>query len=223
MAGYRLCIFDLDGTLLDTLEDLKDGVNAALSHFGFPERSLDEVRRFVGNGIRNLMIRAVPGGEEEPRFEDIFLWFKDYYTRHCMEKTREYEGISELFTALSEKDIAIAVLSNKNDEAVKELIAHYFPGRVRYALGHRKNSRIKPAPDAVFAIMEALDISPAETVYIGDSDVDIKTAENAGVDCISVDWGFRDRDFLIENGAKKIVSSCDELLSAIVNTGREAD
>lgn len=205
-------IFDLDGTLLDTLEDLADAVNYALRANHMPERTMDEVRRFVGNGVRLLMIRAVPGGEENPCFEDAFALFKSYYGAHCNDNTKPYDGVVGLLRVLKEKGYAVAIVSNKMDSAVKELSSLYFEGLVPVAIGEREGIRRKPAPDTVFAALRELGKTADTAVYVGDSDVDLTTAENAGMPCISVLWGFRDKDFLAEHGAKRFAATAAEVL-----------
>ena len=179
-------LFNLDGTLLDTLEDLKDGVNHALRTLGYPERSLEEVRRFVGNGARKLMELAVPDGADG---EEAFSVFKPYYDAHCQVKTKPYAGIPEALEDLKEK-YPIAIVSNKPDSAVKALCADYFPGI--YALGEAADCPRKPAPDMVFKAMEAIGVDAC--IYVGDSEVDVLTAKNARVPCLSVLWGFRHRE-----------------------------
>ena len=178
-------LFDLDGTLLDTLEDLKDGVNYALGTLGYPERTLEEVRRFVGNGARKLMELAVP---EDADGEEAFRVFKPYYDSHCQVKTKPYAGIPVALEHLKEK-YPIAIVSNKPDSAVKALCADYFPGI--YALGEAAGCPRKPAPDMVFKAMDAIGVDSC--IYVGDSEVDVLTAKNANVPCLSVLWGFRDR------------------------------
>lgn len=180
-------LFDLDGTLLDTLEDLRDAVNHTMRTLGYPERSLAEVRRFVGNGARRLIDQVVPEGADG---EKAFGVFKTYYDAHCCVKTRPYNGIPEALNAL--KDYPMAIVSNKPDSAVKALCADYFPGI--YALGEAEGCPRKPAPDMVFKAMEAIGVDSC--VYVGDSEVDVLTAKNAGVPCLSVLWGFRDREEL---------------------------
>lgn len=192
-------IFDLDGTLLDTLEDLKDSVNYALRRFGYPERSLQEVRRFVGNGVQVLIQRAVP---ENVDWIPVLEVFREYYQTHCRVKTAPYAGVAEAVAQLKNR-YPVAVVSNKPDSAVKALCQELFPGI--YALGERTDCPRKPAPDMVFKAMEAIG---AETcVYVGDSEVDVTTAKNAGVKCLSVLWGFRDREELLEAGAEYF---CDD-------------
>lgn len=210
---YKAVLFDLDGTLLDTLEDLWAAVNATLEAYKLPLRSLEEVRAFVGNGIKNLMQRAV-GREDFPDFDKLLEDFKSYYGAHCADRTKPYEGIIELLQALKARGMHTAVLSNKADFATKMLAEQYFADLLEEAAGENEAAGIrkKPAPDALFAMMERMGVSPAETVYVGDSEVDIQTARNAGVDCISVTWGLRSRKCLIENGAKVLLDTPMEIL-----------
>ena len=230
---YDTYIFDLDGTLLDTLSDLAAAVNYALRSHEMPEHSLDDVRRFVGNGVRKLMERAVPNGTENPDFEAAFATFRQYYMAHSLDTTRPYEGIPEALAALKARGCRLAVVSNKMMAATQELCQHFFPDTIEVAIGENEAAGIrkKPAPDTVFAALNALNAlgSPRSTlgyprsnlghprqssaVYVGDSDVDIETARHAGIPCISVLWGFRDRDFLIKHGAKTFISAPSELLS----------
>ena len=198
---YRAVIFDLDGTLLNTLDDLAASTNAALRQFGYPERTVEEVRRFVGNGVRLLMVRALPQGEATPRFEEILAYFRQHYAAHCREATAPYPGIPALLARLRERGVRVAVVSNKFDAAVKDLCHAYFGGEVEVAVGESPAVAKKPAPDAVLAAMRELGVSPADTVYVGDSEVDVETARRAGVPCISVLWGFRDRAELVAHGA----------------------
>lgn len=208
-------IFDLDGTLLDTLQDLADATNYALRKQGMPERTIEEVRQFVGNGVRLLMIRAIPGGEENPLFEETFALFKSYYGEHCNDHTRPYEGIMELLATLREKGYAVAIVSNKIDFAVKELSKLYFQGIVPVAIGEKEGIRRKPAPDTVFEALKELGRTKEEAVYVGDSDVDIETAQNAGMPCISVLWGFRDKAFLEAHGASHYAEKAEEILKYV--------
>ena len=230
---YDTYIFDLDGTLLDTLNDLAAAVNYALRSHEMPEHSLDDVRRFVGNGVRKLMERAVPNGIENPDFDAAFATFRQYYMAHSLDTTRPYEGIPETLAALKARGCRLAVVSNKMMAATQELCQHFFPDTIEVAIGENEAAGIrkKPAPDTVFAALNALNAlgSPRSTlgyprsnlghprqssaVYVGDSDVDIETARHAGIPCISVLWGFRDRDFLIKHGAKTFISAPSELLS----------
>ncbi len=214
---YQLAIFDLDGTILYTLQDLTNSTNYALRKSGCPERTLDEVRRFVGNGILNLIRRAVPENSSEELINIVFEDFKAHYKENCAVTTRAYDGIEELISHLREMGMKTAVVSNKADFAVQELCEKYFRGLFDTCVGERKNVKRKPSPDSVNEILSLLAVKRENAVYIGDSDVDIKTANNAGIDCISVSWGFRDTKLLQENGAKIIVDNMQELYNAIVN------
>ena len=196
-------LWDLDGTLLDTLEDLKDSVNFSLRQFGYPERTEDEVRRFVGNGIGRLIARAVPEGVDAKAVLDVFL---PYYSSHCRIKTKPYVGIPEALEELGKK-YPMAVVSNKADAAVKTLCAQCFPGL--YARGESADCPRKPAPDMVFKAME--DIGVDRCIYVGDSEVDVQTAKNAGVPCLSVLWGFRDRETIEAAGGIHFCGTVAEL------------
>ena len=199
-------LWDLDGTLLDTLDDLMDGVNYALNQFGYPLRTLEEIRRFVGNGAKNLIDRAVPEGED-PR--PVLECFQTYYAAHCQIKTRPYEGIA---TALEQlKGYPMAVVSNKPDGAVKTLCAQYFPGL--YARGERPDCPRKPAPDMILRTLEDLGVDVC--IYVGDSEVDVVTAKNAGVPCLSVLWGFRDRPEIEKAGGKYFCAYVDLLAETL--------
>lgn len=201
MKKYKLAIFDLDGTLLETLEDLHDSTNHALVSQGLPPRTLDEVRRFVGNGIHKLIERAVPEGSSSETVEQVFEEFKTWYAVHCNDKTSAYDGIKEMLLALRKAGVRTAVVSNKADFGVQTLCKTYFSDLLDVAVGQREGIRLKPAPDSVNEVLRLLEIRREDAVYIGDSDVDIDTARNAGMDCISVTWGFRRREFLLEHGA----------------------
>lgn len=195
-------LFDLDGTLLDTLEDLYQSVNAALTACGFPERTRMEVRSFVGNGVRNFMVRSVPDGEENPKFEECFQKFREHYAVHLNDHTTPYAGIMELLAELKEKGIPTAVVSNKSDAAVKELCRETFGDLVPLAIGESERVKKKPAPDTVIEAAAGIGVPLKDCVYVGDSEVDLATAENAGIPCISVSWGFRDKELLESLGAK---------------------
>lgn len=210
---YQLAIFDMDGTILNTLEDLADSVNYALSCSNYPTRTLDEVRNFVGNGIRKLIERAVPAGTSPEELEQVYADFTAYYSKHCYDKTKPYSGIMETIQNLRKQGIKTAVVSNKADYAVQILCKQYFDGLFDYAVGEQTGVQRKPAPDSVNMVLDKLKITRKNAVYIGDSDVDIDTAGNAEMDCISVDWGFRAPSFLQEHGAKIMVSSPEELLN----------
>ena len=214
MMTYSTYIFDLDGTLLDTLGDLAASVNFALREHGMPEHSIDDVRSFVGNGVRLLMERAIPDGADNPDFEATFATFRQYYMAHSLDTTRPYDGVPEMLKELKNRGCQLAVVSNKMMAATQELIHHFFPDTIAVAIGEHEAEGIckKPAPDTVFAALRELGVGQEGAVYVGDSDVDIRTAENAGLPCISVLWGFRDKDFLIKHGAKTLISAPSELL-----------
>ena len=212
MKQYDIYIFDLDGTLLDTLGDLAASTNYALCHTGMPPRSIDEVRQFVGNGVRNLMRRAVPEGEDNPRFEEAFALFQQHYLQHGLDTTMPYPGILPLLDTLKQRGKKVAVVSNKFQTATQQLCSHFFGSLVDVAIGERKDVRRKPAPDTVLTALKELNAAPDNAVYIGDSDVDIQTASNCGLPCISVLWGFRSREFLIEKGATHLVQRPNQLL-----------
>lgn len=214
MMTYSTYIFDLDGTLLDTLGDLAASVNFALREHGMPEHSIDDVRSFVGNGVRLLMERAIPDGADNPDFEATFATFRQYYMAHSLDTTRPYDGVPEALRELRNRGCQLAVVSNKMMAATQELIRHFFTDTIAVAIGEHEAEGIrkKPAPDTVFAALRELGVGREGAVYVGDSDVDIRTAENAGLPCISVLWGFRDKDFLIKHGAKTLISAPSELL-----------
>lgn len=212
---HSLAIFDLDGTILYTLVDLKNSMNFTLKKFGFPERTLDEVRRFVGNGIKNLIIRAAPKGTDEKTIDGMFEVFNEHYAVHCNDNTKSYDGIDELLKKLKEQKVKTAVVSNKADYAVQTLVKKYFDGLFDYAVGEKQGVRKKPCPDSVNEVLRVLDTPKEAAVYIGDSEVDVATAKNAQMDCIAVDWGFRDREVLINSGATLIVSDAAALYNEI--------
>lgn len=214
MKRYDTYIFDLDGTLLDTLDDLMAAVNYALRQYGMPVHSRDEIRRFVGNGVRLLMVRAVPDGDRNPQFEQVFRTFREYYMEHSLDTTRPYDGIPELLTELKARGCRMAVVSNKFYAATQELCRHFFPDTIEVAIGEHESEGIrkKPAPDTVYEALRQLGVERTNAVYVGDSDVDLQTARNAGLPCISVLWGFRDRDFLEANGATTFVAAPEEIL-----------
>lgn len=211
---YQTYIFDLDGTLLDTLGDLAASVNFALRTHGMPEHSLDEVCQFVGNGVRKLMERAVPDGAENPLFEETFATFRQYYMAHSLDTTHPYDGISETLAALKANGCHLAVVSNKMMAATQALCDHFFSDTIEVAIGEHEAEGIrkKPAPDTVVAALKALGVGKVGAVYVGDSEVDIQTARNSGLPCISVLWGFRHRDFLQQNGAETFISAPSDLL-----------
>lgn len=215
----RYAIFDLDGTLLDTLDDLTDSMNYMLGKHNFPLRTRDEVRNFVGNGVRKLVERAVP---PEYKADDGFIdkFYNDfslYYNSHSDVKTSPYPGTLDMLDKLLENGFDIAIVSNKIDSAVKSLSAKFFGERIKSAIGEKPSVRHKPEPDMVFMAMEEMGADKENSIYIGDSEVDIQTAKNAGIPCISVLWGFKDRKFLEDSGATTIVESMEELGERLVN------
>lgn len=201
-------IFDLDGTLLDTLDDLRDALNYTLHAFGYPQRTLDEVRRFVGNGIPNLIERATSPDAPIQEMLDVFL---PYYQRHNMDKTRPYAGVSEMLDRLKEQGRLMAIVTNKVHAASQALCGRFFP-QVDVVVGSQPGLPNKPAPGMVRAAMERLGVGPEETVYVGDSEVDLATARNTGLDCVCVTWGFRDREELERQGGTVFAASPTELV-----------
>lgn len=210
---YSTYIFDLDGTLLSTLGDLAASCNHALRTNNMPERSISEVRQFVGNGVRKLMERAVPQGTDDNATEKALADFKAHYSLHSLDTTQPYPDIMRLLNALHARGKRVAVVSNKFYAATQELCAHFFGGLVDVAIGEMEGIKRKPAPDTVNEALRQLGTTAAGAVYIGDSDVDIDTARNAGMPCISVTWGFRDRDFLLAHGATTLVDSPMDILN----------
>lgn len=205
-------IFDLDGTLLNTLNDLAASTNYALRSTGMPEHSVEDVRRFVGNGVKKLMERAIPDGLENPKFDETYATFRRHYLEQSLDTTKPYEGIPEVLAELKRKGKKLAIVSNKFYAATQELAKHFFPETIQVAIGERENIHKKPAPDTVLEAMRQLGVGKEGSIYIGDSDVDIDTAKNVGIPCISVLWGFRDKDFLISHGATHLIKTPKELL-----------
>ncbi len=214
---YKLVIFDMDGTLLYTLEDLTDGLNYALQLNGFPTKTMSEVRGYVGNGIRNEVRCSLPEHTDDSVQQKVYEDFSAYYNVHCNDHTRPYDGIIALLKKLKADGILTAVVSNKGDYAVQELDKQYFGGLLDAGVGEREDEGIakKPAPDTVNAVLKKLHTDRKDAVYVGDSEVDIETAANAHMECIIVDWGYRDRKDLIKDGAEKIVSSPEELYECL--------
>lgn len=209
----KIVIFDLDGTLLNTLDDLSDSTNYALSKFGYPTRTIEEVLQFVGNGVAKLIERAIPDGKNNSNFEKCLNIFKENYAQNMYNKTAPYNGIIEMLSNLKSKGIKIAVVSNKFDLAVKELCKKYFEGFIDFAAGENEAQGIKkkPAPDTVLSVLRKFSFSPEDAIYVGDSDVDIMTAKNSHMPCISVTWGFRDKKFLLESGATILINAPSEI------------
>lgn len=213
---YRLVVFDMDGTILDTLDDLTDTLNMSLAETGLPVRTKEEVRAFVGNGVGMLLQRAVPQDIPQEKRAELDAAFRRNYAVHCADKTRPYAGVPELISALREAGLKTAVVSNKVDFAVQALAKDYFDGLFDLAVGEREGVRRKPAPDSVNAVMSTLGVKRENTVYVGDSDVDADTARNADVAFIGVEWGFRPRETLVAHGAKITVKTAEELKREIL-------
>ncbi|MGN0546986.1 MAG: HAD family hydrolase [Acutalibacteraceae bacterium] len=208
-------VFDLDGTLTDTLTDLKNSVNYALGEMNFPERSLDEVRRFVGNGVRRLIYLSVPENTPDEISEQCLSVFKEHYKSHSLVETKPYDGIVPMLEALKNKGIKTAVVTNKMQEAAADIVKKFFGGLIDEAIGQVDGIAQKPQPDGVYAALKKLGVPKEKAVYVGDSDVDCKTAHNAGIPCIGVSWGFRGREVLAENGADYIIDRPSELLELL--------
>lgn len=215
MMKYEAVLFDMDGTVLDTLSDLADSVNHTLAVYGMPSRTINEVRAFVGNGIARLIELSVVPGTSPELCREMMTYYKAYYDAHCNQKTRPYDGIVRLMQMLRDQGVKTAIVSNKPDSAVQELVRAYFPGLIMTAVGERADVRRKPAPDMAFAALEALGVDKSRAVYIGDTEVDAATARNAGMDCIGVSWGFRDRSVLEALDFTAIVDSTAELSSVL--------
>ena len=216
-------IFDLDGTLLDTLEDLTDSVNYAMEQFGLQIRTIEEVRKFVGNGVAKLIERCIPQGTQNPSYGQILDCFKAHYAQHCEDKTRPYEGIMELLSELSRQGYHMAIVSNKFDGAVKKLNEKYFKEYIPVAIGESATVKKKPAPDTVYQALSELACDVSHAVYVGDSEVDRQTAENVPMPCISVTWGFRTRKQLLEAGAREacMIKSPQELPQLLADFHQE--
>ncbi len=212
---YTTVIFDLDGTLLNTLEDIRSSVNYILEKYGFAPRTLEQIRLSVGNGSGVLLERSLPQGRETPGFEDILAEYVAWYQDHNMIATAPYEGVVETLGKLAASEHKLAVVSNKPDANTKALVRKFFGGYVSVAIGERPGIARKPSPDSVKAAMAELWSYPYETVYVGDSEVDLKTARAAGIDCVSVTWGFRTRELLTDCGAKTLIDRPSELLRLV--------
>ena len=212
----KLIIFDLDGTLLDTIDDLYFSVNYALKRFDYPARTKKEVLSFVGNGYVSLLEKALPKSICEQQFDELVKCFKDYYAEHCFDNTKPFDGVMQLLQRLKDKGYALAVLSNKGDAQVQSLVKRYFDDAFDLALGERAGIRKKPYSDSIEETLKTLGFEKQDAVYVGDSEVDVETAKNARMDCICVDWGFRTREQLQQAGASVIVSSMQDLRRALL-------
>ncbi|TAH66936.1 MAG: HAD-IIIA family hydrolase [Anaerolineaceae bacterium] len=212
---YDTIIFDLDGTLLNTLDDLKDSLNFALEKYGYQERTLEEVRSFVGNGVRKLVQRSLPLHSSEKEVEQCLATFTAHYNENMQNKTRPYDGIMELLLHLDRCNYKLAIVSNKFDTAVKELAKEYFSDFINIAIGDSSKVKRKPAPDAVYKAIDNLGSDIKKTIYVGDSETDVQTAKNAGIPCVGVTWGFRTREVLRNEGAEYLIDTPKELLTII--------
>lgn len=210
-------IFDLDGTLLSTLDDIKDSTNFALRKCGFPERSLEEVNSFVGHGTNYLIGKAVPQDTPSHKIDECNKIYRQHYKGNKDNKTAPYNGIMDILEKMHNKNYKLAIVSNKFDSAVKELGEKYFSEYMDVAIGESSAIKRKPAPDSIYAAMEELGSSKEETIYVGDSEVDVMAAHNAGLPCIGVSWGFRGRQVLKDEGADYIIDTPDEIFDILDN------
>ncbi len=213
--GYKAVIFDMDGTILDTLDDLAGSVNHSLALFGYPTRSREEIRSFLGNGMVRLIHLSVPEGISKEQEEAVLNEHKSYYPLHSCDMTRPYDGIVDLLRELKDRGLKTAVVSNKSDANVKALVSRFFDGLFDVSIGSMEGVARKPAPDMVNMALERLGISKEDAIYIGDSEVDLNTARNSGLDMITVTWGFRDRDHLVQNGAAIFADTPEEIIGLL--------
>jgi len=215
MKKYDTIVFDFDGTLLDTLKDLTGSVNFVLNKYGFPGRNIDEIRKFVGNGVEQLIELSIPEGLNNDKYEECLVDFRNHYSENMENNTDSYEGINEMLEQLSKEGYKIGVASNKFDKALKELNKSYFGEYIKVAIGQSENIRKKPAPDIVFKVLQELGSTVDKAIYVGDSEVDVKTAKNSGLTCVGVTWGFRDEEVLQREGADYIIDKPLQLLKLI--------
>ena len=213
---YQAVLFDMDGTVLDTLDDLCDSINHSLAEFSLPQVSREHVRQCLGNGAAFLVSHSIPAGSSPELEADVLAFYKPWYDAHCLIKTAPYEGILPMMQSLKEQGLRLAIISNKPDRAVQELSDAFFPGLLELSVGESPSVRRKPAPDTVLTAASQIGLSVDQCVYVGDSEVDLQTARNAGMDCISVTWGFRDEAQLIEAGASVLVRTTEELESLLL-------
>lgn len=217
MKQIKAVVFDLDGTLLDTIHDLMDSVNEALAAFGQPQRTLEQIKQSVGNGVHHLFETSIPQGTQNIHFDEAFALLLELYKKHSLNKTKPFDGIIEMLGKLKASGIKCAVVSNKPDNVVQEIMPLYFPDTFEYYTGEKPSVKRKPAPDLVFECLEKMKIEKENAVYAGDSETDILTARNAGMECIACSWGYRKKETLIENGAKIIVNTPSELEQIVLN------
>lgn len=217
---YKAILFDMDGTVLDTLRDLNAAINRCLAQFSFPTQTLDDTRRRVGNGARRLVELSVPAGTDDNKMEEMLAWYLPYYNRHANDTTAPYPGILDLMQSLHAQGLRLAIISNKPDRTVKELAEIHFPGLLETAVGENEAAGIrrKPCPDTLLAAAEELGVPVRECLYVGDSEVDVLTAARAGMDCASVLWGFRSREEIEAAGGTLFISNPHELLDHIPNS-----
>ena len=213
---YQAVLFDMDGTVLDTLDDLCDSINHSLAEFSLPPVSREHVRQCLGNGAAFLVSHSIPAGISPDLEADVLAFYKPWYDAHCLIKTAPYEGILPMMQSLKEQGLRLAIISNKPDRAVQELSDAFFPGLLELSVGESPSVRRKPAPDTVLTAASQIGLSVGQCVYVGDSEVDLETARNAGMDCISVTWGFRDEAQLIEAEASVLVRTPEELESLLL-------
>lgn len=212
---YKLVIFDMDGTILNTIDDLADSCNVILEKYGFPLHTVEEIKYMVGNGIPKLIERALPENVDKETYDKVLKDYIDYYDKHCQIKTAPYPGMIETLKKLKKMGVKLAVNTNKIQSAAQILCDTYFPGLFDFLEGGAFNIPPKPAPDGVLRILQREGLSPKDAIYIGDSDVDIQTGKNAGIDVAGVDWGFRGEAFLMAHGAVKVLKHCEELVSIV--------
>ena len=209
---YDAVIFDLDGTLTDTIVDLANSVNYALRESGLPERTLDEVRSFVGNGVRRLVYSSVPENTDEETAERCLSVFKGYYKNHSLVETKPYDGIISVLETLKSNGIKTAVVTNKTHETAENIVNIFFGDMIDITIGQTERTARKPEPDGIYRVLEKLGVSKEKSVYVGDSEVDCITAKNAGIPCIGVAWGFRDKSVLLENGADFLAETPEDII-----------
>ena len=222
MSKINTVVFDMDGTVLNTIDDLATSVNYAMEKFGFPQRTVEDYRRAVGNGIRRAIELTVPEGTSQEVIDEMVPVFKEHYDEHCLDKTRPYDGIIELMKELKKRGYKMAIVSNKIDSAVKELNQRFFSEAIEVAIGEKPGVNRKPAPDMVWDALKELGSTQEESIYIGDSEVDFATANNSNLPCISVLWGFRDKDLLEEIGAQVFAEKPSDVLEILTN-GKYSD
>ena len=215
--AYKAAVFDLDGTLLNTIDDLAWATNYALEQFIMPTYTVDEVRQMVGNGVAKLIRDAVPEDTDDATYQQVLACFKEHYADHSLDNTVPYPGILDAIDILKAAGVKCAVVSNKPNFAIADLMKNFFPGRFDFALGQRDDLKRKPNAEPVHYALAQIGVNPKDAVYIGDSEVDVKTAQNSNMPCISVTWGFRDKDTLLAAGATTLVDTADEMVQKILN------